>query len=118
MSRRPQTAITWVTRLDSVGQAVKVGDYIATTPIYSKRLTLGLVTRVAGEQSFEVVLDCEGDSPGYRTWRKIKRIVPWYMVVKVGVVEQESVDRIEANRLLYETKKADLAWIAERRRGR
>lgn len=96
---RPNTTITYLSRTDSIGEIVVAGDYVAVKPTGSGRLTVGLVTRISGDLSFEVVMDADP-----QCWSRLRRIAPWYQVVKVPTPSQEVVDRIRSNGDLYTSK--------------
>ena len=108
---RPGTTTTYYSRTDSMGELVSVGDFVAVKPTGSSRLTVGLVTRISGNLSFEVVMDADP-----QCWSRLRRIAPWYQVVKVKLPSQEVLDRIRSNKALYESKLAEeKAAIAARR---
>lgn len=112
---RPNTTTTYSSRTDSMGELVSVGDYVAVKPTGSGRLTVGVVTRISGNLSFEVVMDADP-----QCWSRLRRIAPWYQVVKVSIPSQEAIDRIRSNKALYtsklaEQKAAQAARLAEYR---
>lgn len=111
---RPQITVTKQTRTDSVGQEVRVGDYVAVTPCYSTRLTIGLVTRISGDLSFEVFMDSDTIK-----WERLKRLAFWYQVVKVSTPPDEVIQRINENIDIYQREKAAYeARLFEYRRSR
>ena len=108
---RPGTTTTYYSRTDSMGELVSVGDFVAVKPTDSSRLTVGVVTRISGNLSFEVVMDADP-----QCWSRLRRIAPWYQVVKVPIPGQEIIARIRSNKAMYESKLAEQkAAIAARR---